>query len=222
MPTTIKDADGNDLEVFTADEVKAQNEAALTKYQEEHPDQSSAIQAANDAKAAAEKALADAVAAGGGDTKDENIKALRVGLKAAEDKAIQVETKALAEIAALRNAPTQEYRGELLGTVAQGDAVLKEKIEIKYASLAGMPETTKAEVRARMEEALKLAIDNYRPGMFDGGVSGMGVRGNGGMPQTGDKVHVTENGAAIAAALGITNEQAIKFAPKPGQPGYQG
>lgn len=216
----MKDADGKDIEVFTAEESKAQADAALAKYQEEHPDQSAAITEANDAKAAAEKALADALAAGG-DTKDENIKALRTKVQAAEDRAAKIETDTKAEIEALRTAPTLEYRGELLGIAARGDAVLKEKIDIRYKELSGMPEGTKADVRLRMEAALKLAVDNYRPGMLDGGATSMGGRGNGGMPQAGNEVHATENSAAIASALGISDETAKKYAPQPGQPGYQ-
>lgn len=219
MPTTIQDADGKDIEVFTAEESKAQADAALAKYQQEHPDQSAELQSANDAKAAAEKALADAVAAGG-DTKDENIKALRTGLKAAEEKADKIASDALTAIEALKNAPTEEYRGELIATASRGDATLKEKLEIRYKELSGMPSGTKAEVRSRMEAALKLAVDNYVPGMLDGG-TGMGARGTGGMPRSGDQANVSENSKAIQSELGITAEQATKYAPKPGQPGYQ-
>lgn len=219
MPTTIKDADGKDLEVFTAEEVKAQETAALAKYQQEHPDQSAAITAAETAKAAAEKALADAIAAGG-DTKDENIKALRTALAASNTTVETVKKEMGAEIAALRTAPTQEYRTELLLTAANGDPTLKEKIDIRYKELSGMPETTKAEVRSRMEAAMKLAVDNYRPGMLDG-ATGMGVRGIGGIPRGGDQPKETENGAAIRNVLGINDEVAKKYAPKEGQPGYQ-
>ncbi len=221
MPTTIKDADGKDLEVFTAEEVKAQNDAALAAYQQEHPDQSAALQAAEEAKVAAEKALADAAAAGG-DTKDENIKGLRTALATANANIEKVKTDALAAIESVKNAPTEEYRAELLANVARGDKTVQEKIEIRYKELSGMPSNTKAEVRARMEAATKLAVDNYTPGMLDGGVTGMGARGNGGMPRAGgNEVHPNENAAAIASALGITEEQAKAHAPKPGQPGYQ-
>lgn len=219
MPTTIKDADGKDIEVFTREEVATQEAAALAKYQQEHPDQSAELQAANEAKAAAEKALTDAVAAGG-DTKDENIKALRTSVAAANATAEKIRTDSLAAIEALKNAPTEEYKGELIGIAARGDVTLKEKIEIRYNELAGMPSGTKAEVRARTEAALKLAVDNYVPGMLDG-ATGMGARGNGGMPRSGDQSNVSDNAKAIQSELGITEEQATKYAPKPGQPGYQ-
>lgn len=220
MPTTIKDADGvTDIEVFTAEEVKAQNEAALAKYQQEHPDQSADLQAAVEAKVAAEKALTDATAAGG-DTKDENIKSLRTAVAAANANAEKIRTDSLAAIEALKNAPTEEYRSELVTVASRGDATLKEKIEIRYKELAGMPSSTKAEVRTRMDAALRLAVDNYVPGMLDGG-SGMSNRGSGGMPQGGPNKNVSENAKAIQSELGITAEQAEKYAPKPGQPGYQ-
>lgn len=222
MPTTIKDADGKDVEVFTAEEVKAQETAALAKYQEEHPDQSEALKAAETAKATAEKSLADAIAAGG-DDKDENIKGLRTAVAAANSNTEKVKTEMTAEIDKLRTAPTTEYKDELLGVAARGDKTVREKIEIRYKELSGMPESTKAEVRARMENAVKLATDSYRPGMFDGGAGSMGARGNGGIPRAGGEgPHPNENSAAIAGALGITTEQATKYAPKPGQPGYQG
>lgn len=217
----MKDADGKDIEVFTAEEVKAQNDAALAEYQKEHPDQSADIKTANDAKVAAETALAAALAAGGEDTKDENIKNLRVAVATANTKADAIQKEALDAISALKNAPTQEYKSELVEAVARGDKTLKEKIDIRYAELSGMPEGNKAEVRLRMEAAVKLAVDNYRPGMLDG-ATGMGTRGSGGMPRPGGtEAHPNENAAAIANALGISDETAKKYAPLPGQPGYQ-
>lgn len=219
MAQTIKDANGNEIEVFTADEVKAQNEAALEQYQKDHPDQSAAIQSANEAKVAAERALAEAIAAGGND-KDQNFAALRAAVKSAEDKAEKARTDALSEIEKIKNAPTVEYRGELFDQLSVGDKVVKEKIQIHYNNLAGMPEGTKAEVRARMEAAYKLAVDKPAPGMFDNGVAGAGARGQGGMGHTvaGQE---GDNAKAIRGVLGISDEHATKYAPKPGQPGYQ-
>lgn len=215
---TMKDAGGNDVEVFTEAEVAAREAAALETYKKEHPDQSEAL---TEAQTALEKAKTDLVAAtaAGGNDKDQNFAALRLAVKAAEDKAEKVRTDALSEIEKVKNAPTIEYKTELFETLSKGDKTLKEKIDINYKNLAGMPEGTKAEVRARMEHAYKLSTNDTMPTVFDGG-TGAGNRGNGGMPQAGDGPKETENGKEQRLALSITDEQAKKYAPKPGQPGY--
>lgn len=219
MPQTIKDADGKDVQVFTEAEVKTNEARALAEYQAANPDKSAALATAQAEAKEAKDALAAATAAGGSD-KDQNFAALRVSVKAAEDKAEKIRVDALAAIEALKTAPTVEYKTELLDRAGGKDKVLRDKVEIKYAALSGMPESTKAEVKARMEEAYKLAVDKPVPGMFDGGAGGMGHRGTGGMPQN-DTNKETDNSKAIRGQMGITDEQATKYAPKPGQPGYQ-
>jgi hypothetical protein len=219
MAQMIKDADGKEIEVFTAEEVAAREAAALELYQKDHPDQSAALAAAETAKAAAEKSLADALAAGG-DTKDENIKNLRIAVKTANDNTEKVKTEMTAAIDALKAAPTKEYESELVARLGGTDKDLKEKIEIRYKELAGMPSGTKAEVRARMEAAYQLAAGKPAATILDGGVTSAGSRGDGGMPQAGTQEN--DNSKAMRNVLGISDEAAKKFAPKPGQPGYQG
>lgn len=221
MPQTIKDAGGNDISVFTEAEVKEQETAALAKYQAEHPDQSAALSTAQEEAKAAKDALAAATAAGG-DDKDKNFGALRASVKAAEDKAEKIRVDSLAAIEAMKNAPTVEFQTELLDRASGTDKTLREKIDLNYKALSGMPSSNKAEVKLRMEAAYKLSVDKPVPGMFDGGAGRMGDRGNGGMPQAGDQNKETDNAKLIRGQLGITDEAAAKFAPKPGQPGYQG
>lgn len=217
----MKDADGKDIQVFTEAEVKAQQDKALSDYQAAHPDQSAALATAQ-AEAATAKAALEAATAGGGGDKDQNFAALRAAVKTAEDKAEKVRTDSLAAIEALKAVPTQEYKTDLLDNASKNDKTLREKIEIQYNALAGMPASTKAEVKARMEAAYRLAADKPMPGMFDNGAGGMGNRGNGGMPRPGETANSeNDNSKAIRGQLGITDEQATKYAPKPGQPGYQ-
>jgi hypothetical protein len=218
MAQMIKDADGKEIEVFTAAEVEAQKTAALADYQKEHPDQTAALAELEAAKTTAEKALADAIAAGG-DTKDENIKALRAAVKAANDNTDKVKSEMTTAIEALKSAPTKEYEADLVTRLGGTDKELKEKIEIRYKELAGMPSGTKAEVRARMEAAYQLAAGKPAAAILDGGITSAGPRGDGGMPTaTGQE---NDNSKAIRKELGITDEQAKKYAPQPGQPGYQ-
>lgn len=214
----MKDADGKDIEVFTPEEVATREAAAIEQYQKDHPDQSAALAAAETAKTDAEKKLADALAAGG-DTKDENIKALRGAVAAANANTEKVKTDMSAAIEALKTAPTEEYKAELVSLLGGKDKDLQEKIEIHYKNLSGMPATTKLEVRARMEAAYTLAAGKSAATILDGGVASAGPRGSGGMPENGSTEN--DNSKAIRSVLGITDEQAKKFAPKEGQPGYQ-
>lgn len=214
----MKDKDGNDVEAFTVDEVAAREAKALEDYQKEHPDQSQALA---DAQAAAKKAqddLAAATAAGGND-KDKNFAALRQSVKEANDNAEKVRTDSLAAIEAIKNAPTQEFKVELIDQLSGKDKELKEKIELKYKALSGMPETNKVEVRARMNEAFQLATGRTTATVFDGGFGSASHRGSGGMPEAGTTEN--DNSKAQRAVLGINDEQAKKYAPKEGQPGYQ-
>lgn len=213
----MKDADGKDIEVFTAEEVKAQQEQALEDYKKEHPDKSVELAAAETARTDAEKKLADALAAGG-DTKDENIRALRTAVQTANTAAEDAKKTALAAVAAAQNIPTQEYKSTLLETVTRSDKTLGEKVDIAYKALQGMPEGSKQEVRARMEAALRIASDTITPNIFDGGTTSMGNRGVGGMAQNG--IDENDNSKAIRSVLGITDEQAKKYSPQVGQPGY--
>lgn len=219
MAQTIKDADGKDIQVFTADEVKAQSDAAIAEYTKAHPDQSAALTDATTKLADATKQL-EAAKLAGGDDKDENIRNLRSALKIANDNIEKVKVDVMKEVESAKNAPTVEYKTDVLDQLSGKDATLKEKISIKYAALSGMPEGTKAEVKARMEEAYKLAADKPVPGILDGG-TGMGNRGTGGMPSGNANDRVSDNSKMIGKELGITDEQAAKYAPKPGQPGYQ-
>lgn len=216
---TMKDpTTGQDIEVFTAAEVEAQKATALETYQKEHPDQSATL---TETTAALEKAKADLTTAtsGAGDDKDKNFGALRLAVKTAEEKADKAAADAMVEIEKIKNAPTEEYKGELVDRLAGKDATLKEKIEIHYKNLAGMPATNKNEVRARMEAAFKLAADQDAASILDG-ATGMGNRGNGGIPRNGDGPIESENGKVQRSVLGISDDVAKKYAPKIGQPGY--
>lgn len=216
MPT-IKDADGKDIEVFTADEVKKQTDDAIAVYAKDHPDQSAVLSKAQTDLKAATDALATATA-GGGDDKDKNFGALRAAVKAAEDNAVKIKTEMTTEIEKIRNAPNEEFQSDLLARLSGGNKETKEKIEIRYKELSGMPATNKAEVRARMDAAFKLATDQDSRTILDGRI-GAGARGDGGMPVS--TTQENDNSRAIRGALGISDDQAKKFAPRPGQPGYQ-
>lgn len=209
--------DGQQVEVFTAAEVAAAEAKALETYQTEHPDQSGALTTAQTELAAAKTALEAATA--GGD-KDQNFAALRAAVKAAETTTETVKKEMMAEIEAAKNAPTLEYREETMTLLARGDKELKEKIEIRYKELAGMPEGNKKEVRARMEAAFQLAAGRSAATILDGGITSAGPRGQGGMPITVD--NESDNSKAQRSVMGITDDVAKKYAPKPGQPGYTG
>lgn len=205
----MKDADGNDVEVFTAAEVEQQKKDALDTYQKEHPDQAPAIAQLQTDLEKAKTDLASAQA-GAGD-KDGTLAAVVKTLTEKIDK-----TSALALEA--RNAPTQEFKSELITLAAKADPTLKEKLEIAYRALSGMPEGTKEEVRARMEFALRGVSDSVAPSVFDGGVGHMGNRGSGGLSTGG--VDESDNSKIMRNVLGITDDQAKKYAPAVGQPGY--
>lgn len=214
----MKDKDGNDVEAFTEDEVKAREALALEQYQKDHPDQTEALTKSQTDLKTAQDALKAAEDAGGSD-KDKNFAALRKQVADATAATETVRKEALAAIETAKNVPTQEYKTEIEDLLSGKDKELKEKIQIRYKELAGMPEGNKKEVRARMEAAFQLAAGRTAATILDGGVTSAAARGAGGLPEAGGTE--SENSRAQRIALGITDEQAKKFAPKEGQPGYQ-
>lgn len=214
----MKDKDGNDVEAFTEEEVKAREAAALELYQKEHPDQTADLTKAQADLKVAQDTLKAAEEAGG-DDKNKNFAALRKQVTDATAAMEQVKKDSLAAIEAAKNIPTQEYKTELEDLLGGKDKELKEKIQIRYKELSGMPEGNKKEVRARMEAAFQLAAGRTAATILDGGVASAAARGSGGLPEAGGTE--SENSRAQRSVLGISDADAKKFAPKEGQPGYQ-
>lgn len=197
------DADGKEVEAFTAEELEAKKNEALEAYKAANPDKSDAL-----AKLEADlKAANDKIAAGEGDEGQKR------RLKQEKEDA----EKALADGLASLKKEFDEYKGSVVGGAKEsilakltgGDKDLRAKIELKANNLTGYPDTPEG-VAAKLQDAYVLATGNKpTPSMMDG-MTGAGGRGEG-AGKDGDKGGMTENGKVMANALGIKEDTVKKY-----------
>lgn len=148
----VKNEDtGEEEEFFTAEEVQAEREAEINKYQQEHPDQSAELTVLQQKLKDAEDKL------GKVDNKDKNFAALRKqveDLKAGIDEKISTATEGAKK--EVLEGVNKDHYSETLKTLAGDDEELKKKIELHYKRL-GDPASTKAEITAKLKDAYTLA-----------------------------------------------------------------
>jgi hypothetical protein len=179
------DKDGNEIDVFSQEEIDAKIKEALEKAEAESKSQKEAA----DAKAAAEKATAEAAAGQKNDEVPEWAKPI------------------IAAVDSLKSNHTQTY----VERVAAGlDADKRKLVESKFSSLSGYEDTADGLAR-KAEDAFLLATGEK----FNAGTVNMQnlMAAGGGQTQTKDKV-VTEADKEIQSALGITSADVEKFGKK--------
>lgn len=148
MSKMIKNEEtGEEEEVFTADEVQAQREEEVKKYQEEHPDQSGELTALQEKLKLAEEKLGKA------SDKDKNFAALR---KQVEDLKNGIDEKITSAKSEVLEGVNKDHYTDTMKTLAGDDEELKKKIEFHYKRLAD-PAGTKAEITAKLKDAYTLA-----------------------------------------------------------------
>ncbi len=149
MPETIH-KDGVEIEVFTAEELEAQRQAAIDQYKAENPDKSSELTELQAQLQAKEQELT------GLKDKDLNFKNLRVQKEAAEKKAEELVKEIDAKISKAKNEVIEgvmkDHYGETLKALAGDDEDLKKKIEANYKRL-GDSATTKDEISRKLRDA---------------------------------------------------------------------
>lgn len=196
------DADGKEVEAFTADELEAKKTEALEEYKAANPDKSSELAKLQDDL----KKATDALAVSGGDEGQKR------RLKEEKEAAETALTTGLANL----KKEFDDYKGSVVGGVKEtilskltgGDKDLRAKIEFKANSLTGYPETPEG-IAAKLQDAYTLATGNKpTPSMMDGMASG-GAKGDGGAgPKSSGE---TENSKAIGTALGVNPESVKKY-----------
>ena len=147
----ITNDDGEQVEVFTADDLAAQKQQALDEYMIEHPDKGDEIAALQADLKAKEDALAKM------DEKDQNFSLAR---KQAQDKVEDilkgVDEKIDAAKKEVLEGVMQDHYAETLKTLSDGDDELKKKIEYHYKRLTDTA-STKEEVTVKLRDAYLLA-----------------------------------------------------------------
>jgi len=224
MPTTIKDKDGKEIEVFTGEETEARETAAaaaatkeakeagdkaLEDYKAANPDKSGEItevqkqlDEVNKKLVAAEKENNDNDASG-------QVARLREERDAAQKKLKEATDGFQQQFDTLRNEMVGDTKEEWLSRLSGGDAELRKKIELEFDSY-NPTKTTKKDIGERMQKAFHLATGNApSPTVLDSIAGGGTARGDT-TPQSEKVKEATENEKKIGDVLGITDEDRKK------------
>lgn len=155
MPTKIE-IDGEEKEVFTAEELQLQKDAVIEEYKKSNPDRSAELTKLQDEL----KGFKD---------KDMNFSNLRTQKEAAEKKVEDILKGVDEKISGVKREVLEgvmlDHKNDILNKLSGGDKELLEKIKLKYdKDLIGINASTKEEVTRKLNDALLLATGNTEGG----------------------------------------------------------
>ena len=209
----IKQADGTDLEVFTAADLAERTAAAATAastkaledYTKAHPDQGSVV---SDLQVKLKEAQ-DALDAAGGD--DGQKARLRRERDEANSALKAVRDEFMGKINAIESGNVNAHRDELLNRLTGGKKDLNEKVLFEFDRY-NPSDTTREGIALRLQKAFELATGNRaNPNVMDS-AGHAGARGQFN-PAPANK-EVSENAKKIGALFGITDEARERLAKK--------
>lgn len=209
------DANGNEVEAYTEDELKAKQDEAVQNYLKENPDKSDELKTAQDALAVANNKLKEFEEGKGGGEETEDQKKQKERLKTERDEAlaaVEEVTKTLTkEISDLKTNFIGGNKSKVLSKLAGGDAELLKKLETEYDGFAGEA-NTEEEIVARASKAFTIVkgtapAPNFMDGMSNGTDRGVDQ-------QHGTATQETDNAKNMRKVFGITDQDAEKYAPK--------
>lgn len=203
------DANGNEVEAFTPEELEAKKQEAIDAYLKEHPDQSAALTQAQKDLETAQNKLKEIE---GKDDEDPQKKRLIKERDDANAALEEVKTTLTKEITDLKTNIFGSAKEKILSKLAGGDAELRKKIETEYDGFAGEA-VNEQQIQERLTKAYTLAkgvppAPNFMDSM--GSAAPRGVDQNHGV-----QTQETDNSKAMRKAFGITDQDAAKHAPKP-------
>lgn len=154
MPRTISDSSGNDIEVFSKEELDQQIEAVVEEYTKQHPDNTQTVEDLRAQVAKYEKDLA------GYKDKDFNFANLRQSKEDIEKKLTElkqeIDQKVISAKKEILDSVLKDHYNETIESLVGDDAEMKKKIEFHYARLQDIA-GTKSEVSKKLLDAWTLA-----------------------------------------------------------------
>lgn len=179
MSKTVTDTDGQEIEVFSQEEIESQKQAAVEEYKQANPDNKDDLDKALADLKEKEEQLAKL------SDKDLNFTKLREQKDAAEKKidalAKEVDVKIGAAKKEVLEGVMKDHYSETLKGLSGDDAELQKKIEYQYKRLQDSA-ASKDEVSKKLRDAWVLAtrVDdvNITSVISSGGVSRMNVQTN--------------------------------------------
>ncbi len=210
----IKDVDGKEIEVFTADDVAAREttareaagKQAVEDYKKNNPDKSGEVTKLQTDLDEANRKLKDAEDAG--DKGSGQVERLRRERDEAQNK---LNTQ-VSDLSKRIDDLIGDTKGELLNKLAGADVELRKKLELEFDNYRPGA-NSKTDIIERVQKAYQLVTGNKpTPGMLDN-LSGAGQRGDGSahiINNEHQKKEFNPNEVAIGNMLGITEEDRKK------------
>lgn len=172
MPKTINDSNGAEIEVFTADEIEAQKEAAIEEYKANNPDKTAELERLQQEKTKLEsdmKGLKD---------KDFNFASVRKALAEKDEEIKKMNSSIDEKIGAAKKEVLEgvmkDHYNDTLKKLVGDDKDLLAKVELQYKRLADTA-STKEEITKKMQDAFTLATGYGREAIDSGAFSSGGV-----------------------------------------------
>jgi len=189
------DADGNEVEAFTADELKTHPE--FVKLQNEFTE--------------AQKKLEDSSGAS-----DEQKKRLREERDAAKKTLEEYKTSTDQKFTDLENRLFSGIKAKALNTFSKGNKEVADKLDLKYQSLMKTGEYTNDEdgINRAMTDAFTLVNGTKPTPSIMNNITGSGARGDGAPGGENTKVEFSENAKTMGKMMGITEDDIKKFGDK--------
>lgn len=206
MSQTIKQEDGTEIEVFTADEIEAQKQEAIEAYKSENPDKTDELTALQEELAKKEEALEKSKNAGANfanlrKAKEEAEKKLEDVLKGVDDKIGKVKNEVFEGV-------MKDHYNDTLKALAGEDAETLKKIEYHYKRL-GDPVTTKSEMSNKLKDAFLLATKKETDDALNTSVLSSGGVGRLNIKPQGQKLSDVEK--SVAGKLGLSEADLKKY-----------
>jgi hypothetical protein len=206
--TKLFDAEGKEVEAFTAEELESKKKEALDEYVKNNPNQGDDLKKAQDALVDAQKKLKDFEDAGGS---DEQKKRLKQGKEDAEKALGEIRTELGKQISDLKSSIFGGRKTKMLDALAKGDVETRKKIELEYDAFRGDP-SNEVEMEQRLVKAATIVTgnkpqQNFMDGMSNGNNKGVGDNG-------GVNVVETEASKAQRKDFGISDKDAEKYGAK--------
>ncbi len=212
----IKNEQGEEVEVFTAEEVGQKvkevedkkvveieeiKKTVSKEFEEKINSTNTTLETLKAEKEELEKKI-------GGGGQIDNFKEL----KSALDKKTESIEKLQNEISDYKTTQREKEINAVISSKTKGDKELEKKVKLHFKeTLSAMPEGTDEEMSKKLESALKLASDGDEPNPLDfaGGGGGRGFDAS----QTGG-VEFTGREKALGAKMGISEADYKKYGPK--------
>lgn len=218
MPEIIKNEDGTEREVFSADEVtakleeakKAAGEEVRTEFQSKLSEQDARMATFEAEKAELEEKLEELGKKDNSSDKDKNFRVLKEALDK-KDKQIDELAKKIEETGNIR---VQDFKERLIDKYADGNEDLKKKIAHNFDStLAGVEAKTEKEIEDKVKNAVKLSVDTGGPSPLDAALQGGEPGASDGLARgrSGDTVEFSANEKKLGAKFGLTDEDYKKY-----------